>query len=164
MKYEDIYKINLHGYTVDKALEQFIANYNLCIQNTKGIEICVIHGYGSTGEGGKIRSSLRKYLSQQTDKLQWFSGEQINGNAGITYIKPGQALPGPYENLAHEILHFCQTPKTKKKIAGHFRKHGDQCTLQAIKYLEKNNQLKIVWKGKHKCYQQKIKEKNSNDK
>jgi len=155
MKYKEIYKINLHGYTVDKALAQFITNYNLIIKNSQNTKICVIHGYGSTGEGGKIRSSLRKYLSEQTDKLQWFCGEQINGNAGITYIQPKRTLPEPYENLAHEIYHFCQTPKTREKIAGHFRKHGDQCTLKAIKHLEHSNQLKIVWKGKHKCYQQK---------
>jgi len=155
MKYENIYKINLHGYTVDQALKQFIAMYNLCVQKTKTIEICIIHGYGSTGEGGKIRSSLRKYLSQQTDKLQWTCGEQISGNAGVTYVKPKHTLPEPHVNLAHEIYHFCLTPKTKKKIAGNFRQYGDQCTLKALKFLEKNNQLKIVWKGKHKCYQQK---------
>ena len=154
MKNEYIFEINLHGYTVNQALEVFITNYNLCIQNTKNIEICVIHGYGSTGEGGKIRSFLRKYLSLQTDKLKWSGGEQINGNAGITYVKPLHTLSETYENLANEIFNYCQTPKTKKKIAGYFRKHGDQCTLKALKYLEKNNQLKIVWKGKHKCYQQ----------
>jgi len=155
MKYKNIYKINLHGYTVDQALKQFIAIYNLCLQNTKTIKICIIHGYGSTGEGGKIRSSLRKYLAEQTDKLQWTSGEKIDGNAGVTYVEPKQALSEPYENLAHEIYHFCQSPKTKKKIAGNFRKYGDQCTLKALNYLEQKNQLKILWKGKHKCYQQK---------
>jgi len=154
MEKNEIYKINLHGYTVDKALKQFIASYNLCIQNIKNVEICVIHGYGSTGEGGKIRSKLRQYLSQHTDKLHWTCGEQRNNNAGITFIKPVKNLPEPYEYLAKEIMTYCLTPKTKKKIAGHFRKHGDQCTLQAIKYLEKKNKLKTVWKGKHKCYQQ----------
>jgi len=155
MKYEDIYKINLHGYTVDKALELFIMNYNLCLNtDTNNIEICVIHGYGSTGEGGKIRSSLRKYLSKHPDKLQWFCGEQRNGNAGITFVKPKKILPETYENLAHDIYHFCFTPKTKSKIAGYFRKQGDQRILKAIQYLEKKNRLKTVWKGKHKCYQQ----------
>jgi len=154
MKNEDIFKINLHGYTVNDALEEFIAAYNLCLQSTKNIDICVIHGYGSTGSGGKIRSSLRKYLSLQTDKLKWSGGEQINGNAGITFIKPGKALSEPYEKLAHEIFNYCQAPKTKKKIAGYFRKHGDQCILKALKYLEKNKKLKTIWKGKHKCYQQ----------
>jgi len=155
MKDEDIYKINLHEYTVDEALEQFIANYNLLIDNNpKNIEICVIHGYGSTGEGGKIRLSLRKYLSKHSDKLQWFCGEQINGNAGITYIKPEKILPESYENLAQDIYQFCLTPKTKNKIAGSFRKHGYQKIIKAIQHLKKNNQLKTVWKGKHKCYQQ----------
>jgi len=154
MKYENVYKINLHGYTVDKALDHFITTCNFWRQKNKDIEICIIHGYGSGGEGGKIRSSIRKYLSQQKDKIEWSKGEQINGNAGVTFVKLGQELPEPYENLAQDILKYCITPKTKKKIASYFRKHGDQRTLKAIKYLEKNNQLKIVWKGKHKCFQQ----------
>jgi hypothetical protein len=94
-------------------------------------------------------------LSQQTDKLEWSKGEFINGNAGITFVKPEQILPEPYEILAQDIFNYCLTPKTKKKIAGQFRKHGDQCTSEAIHFLEKQGKLKIVWKGKHKCYQQK---------
>jgi len=152
MNNSDTNKINLHGYTVRKALELFIAYYNSSIQNQKDIKICVVHGYGSTGEGGKIRSALRNFLNEHNDRLQWFCGESIDGNAGTTYIQAIKTLPKTFENLAKDILNYCQTPKTKDKIAGYFRNHGDQCILKAIKFLEKKKMIHIVWKGKHKCY------------
>jgi len=153
MQFQNAQPINLHGFTVNEALAQFIIFYNDWIKSKKGIEICVIHGYGSKGNGGKIRSDLRKFLTEHNDKLTWFPGEQIDNNTGVTYVKGYQKLPQIHEKLANKVIHFCQTPKTKDKIAGNFRKYGDQCVLKTIQLLEKNNQLGTVWKGKHKCYQ-----------
>jgi len=152
MQYYYDYELNLHGYTVNEAINFFISFYNSCAHKQKGARLCIIHGYGSTGGGGKIRSALRKLLISQNNNLNWVSGEQIDGNPGITYIKTYNLLPETHENLACEIMKFCHTPKTREKIAGHFRKHGDQCVLKAIKYLEKNSLLTTCWKGKHKCY------------
>ncbi|KPA12831.1 protein containing Smr protein/MutS2 [Candidatus Magnetomorum sp. HK-1] len=152
MQYHYKNELNVHGYTVNEAINLFLFFYNSCAQQKKGTRLCVVHGYGSTGGAGKIRSALRKLLTDHNDKLEWHPGEQIDGNPGITYITAYQLLPETHENLASEIIQFCHTPKTREKIAGHFRKHGDQCVLKSIRYLEKNSLLTICWKGKHKCY------------
>ncbi|MBF0450257.1 MAG: Smr/MutS family protein [Candidatus Magnetomorum sp.] len=130
----------------------FITYYNACVQHKKGMRLCVVHGYGSSGYGGKIRSTIRQLLDDHKDRLEWRSGEQTDGNPGVTYVKADQLLPEIHENLAVNIIEFCDTPKTREKIAGHFRKHGDQCVLKAIRYLQQSNQLTTFWKGKHKCY------------
>jgi hypothetical protein len=49
-------------------------------------------------------------------------------------------------------LEFCKTPKTKEKIAGKFRNDGTDNVIKCIKDLEKKKMLKIVQKGKFKCY------------
>ena len=41
------------------------------IMNSRGHGVAalkIIHGYGSTGKGGKIRTETRRYLQQQKDK------------------------------------------------------------------------------------------------
>jgi len=152
MRHDYDNELNLHKCSVHEAIQLFILYYNDCVKHKKGIRLCVVHGYGSSGDGGKIRSAIRKLLSEHDDKLEWRKGEEIDANPGVTYIKAKKKLPGYHENLAVEIIHFCQTPKTRKKIAGHFRKYGDQSVLQAIRHLEKSKRLKICWKGKHKCY------------
>ncbi|MBQ2863658.1 MAG: Smr/MutS family protein [Clostridia bacterium] len=109
-----IHEINLEigSPSVDSALRQleyFIASTRV----SKGRVIKIIHGYGSTGKGGKIRASVRRMLKEykQTDRLTLFikgedfsifdastryliekfpetaSDEDLNvSNAGITYV------------------------------------------------------------------------------
>ncbi len=43
--------------------------------------IKIIHGYGSTGKGGKIRTEVRRYLQEQKDKRyirDFISGENFS--------------------------------------------------------------------------------------
>jgi hypothetical protein len=152
MRYDYENELNLHKCAVHEAIQLFISYYNDCVQYKKGTRICVVHGYGSSGDGGKIRTAIRKLLEGHNEKLEWRPGETIDGNPGVTYIKAYQLLPDNHEHIAIDILNFCKTPKTREKIAGHFRNHGDQCVLKAIRYLEKTNLLSIRWKGRHKCY------------
>ena len=92
-----------------KQLEFFIASTRVA----KGRVIKIIHGYGSTGKGGKIRSAVRRMLKdyKQTERLTLFikgedfsifdpstryliekfpeaaSDKDLNAsNAGITYV------------------------------------------------------------------------------
>lgn len=63
-----IHEINLETNYPDvisalKALEFFIAN----IRVQKGKVIKIIHGYGSSGKGGKIRTATRKLLKEYKD-------------------------------------------------------------------------------------------------
>ena len=92
-----------------KQLEFFIASTRV----SKGRVIKIIHGYGSSGKGGKIRTAVRKMLKEykETDRLTLFiKGENFsifdastryliekfpetandpdlnNANQGITYV------------------------------------------------------------------------------
>ena len=109
-----IHEINLELGSPDalsalKQLEFFIASTRV----SKGRVIKIIHGYGSSGKGGKIRSAVRRMLKEykDTDRLTLLiKGENFsifdastryliekfpetakdpdlnNSNAGITYI------------------------------------------------------------------------------
>lgn len=60
-----------------KQLEFFIASTRV----SKGRVIKIIHGYGSTGKGGKIRSAVRKMLKEykSDDRLTLFiKGEDFS--------------------------------------------------------------------------------------
>lgn len=60
-------KIDLHDMTWRQAREAFIGVFNEAARDRSGTTptwIEVIHGYGSTGEGGVIRDRLRRYLNQ----------------------------------------------------------------------------------------------------
>ena len=48
----------------------------------------VVHGYGSTGEGGVIRGRLRGFLERHNDCLEFRPGENVDGNQGHTIVIP----------------------------------------------------------------------------
>lgn len=66
--------------TADEAIKR--VTYN--IRNGKSwgcAAIKIIHGYGSTGKGGKIRSEVRAYLARQEQQKQirgFISGENFS--------------------------------------------------------------------------------------
>ncbi|TDT67415.1 Smr domain-containing protein [Hypnocyclicus thermotrophus] len=140
--------IDLHGLTVVQAEEIFIREYNNNLNKT----IKIIHGYGSSGSGGKIRKNIRKLLEKNKEYFNYKKGEIIDGNRGYTIVYPKKRIPEKIDSLKIEILKYCMVPKTKDKIAGHFRKYKPEKILKAIKYLESNDLLEIIQKGKYKCY------------
>ena len=90
------FEIDLHGRTWLEAQEEFIAFYNHVLEgtgDTTGVQLSVIHGYGSTGEGGVLRKRLRGFLQRFADYLEFVPGEQLDGNPGHTVVAPLQQLP-----------------------------------------------------------------------
>ncbi len=109
-----IHEINLEidkpdVYQALRQLEFFIAN----VRVSKGKVIKIIHGYGSSGKGGKIRTAVRKLMKEYKDSgriVVLIKGENFsifdpstryllekfpetandpdlnNSNGGITYI------------------------------------------------------------------------------
>ncbi|CAN2041362.1 Protein containing Smr protein/MutS2 [Candidatus Magnetomoraceae bacterium gMMP-15] len=143
-------EINLHKYTVSEAMDVFLKYYNQYAGNIEQIK--VIHGYGSSGNGGRIRTRLRALLKNYPDRVAFHRGESISNNPGYTLVFPHNTLPSALDILGIEILEYCTIPKTKKKIAGKFRKYGDSKILSTLKFLEKQAKLTVKWKGRHKCY------------
>lgn len=111
--------IDLHGLTVNEAIATFVERYNgLFAEGYRG-RIEVVHGYGSSGEGGVIRRQLRAFLSAHRDRLKHLSEGDALGNPGVTYVEAKGRMPamrGAGSELGRAILAFCATPKTEAKI------------------------------------------------
>jgi hypothetical protein len=149
-------EIDLHGLLAAKAIEEFIKYYNERVRRTDLSQISVIHGYGSSGTGGKILVKLRNFLARNSDKLSFIAGEEsIYRNPGITLVKPRKLLPGIIDMLASEILDYCEQPKTRNRIAGKFCNAGETRIKEAITELEKKDLLTFFNKGQYRVYQSK---------
>ncbi|OGK08271.1 MAG: hypothetical protein A2W80_12250 [Candidatus Riflebacteria bacterium GWC2_50_8] len=152
--YAMINEIDLHGMTQIEAVEAFIQYYNRQVKNRDFSRIDVIHGYGSTGEGGALRLRIRSFLARHTDCLSFEPGESFRpGNPGQTLVFPSKALPDALDLLAEEILEYCATAKTLSKISGKFRRHGDVKIQASLKNLEKQGAITSFYKGQYRHYQ-----------
>ena len=131
-------ELDLHGRTWSEAIEEFIRVYNDAVEASDELatlDIVVIHGYGSSGEGGVIRHRLRAFLRRFPERVDFTSGEESNGNQGCTVVRPLAKLPRSLDMLEEQIAGFCEQPRTKNAIAGKFRRYGDRRVLNAIQTL-----------------------------
>jgi len=142
-------EIDLHGLTVAEAMERVRREYNRHLKAGRISALVFVHGYGSSGFGGKIRIKLRQYLQSQQKKLEIIEGEKV-GNPGMTIIYPRKKLPQLDDPLELEILDYCATPRSLKKIAGKFRKYGDVQVMDMLRSLERRELLGVQQRGKHK--------------
>ena len=136
-------ELDLHGRTWSEAKAEFIDFYNDALEqddNVTGSQLTVIHGYGSTGEGGTLRKRLRGLLCRLGGRLEFTLGEDIDGNMGCTIITPLKPI---LEDglLKEEIWDYCQRPRVQSKITGRFRRHGHPKVMQAIRSLERQDRL-----------------------
>lgn len=146
-------ELDLHGFPVAEALRAFVTWYNDRVDHGDFRGIVVIHGYGSSGEGGTIRARLRAFLARSREYLEYAPGEDLgDGNLGNTIVFPHKRLPSALDALAVEIVAYCDTPKTITKIAGKFRSYGENAVLQALRNLEKQKVLTVRYKGSNKLY------------
>ena len=143
-------KLDLHEMTVDEALKCFIPYYNSRVKTREAFHL--IHGYGSTGIGGKIMRRLRQMLEQNKGKVKFTFGEDIDGNPGYTIVYPLEKIAGYTDLLGEEILTFCETPKVQDKIIGKFRKHGQPLILSTLKNLQRQKLIQQGTKGSHKTW------------
>jgi hypothetical protein len=145
-------ELDLHDHTVDEALRVFVEFYNRHVRSSSREPLRIIHGYGSTEKGGKIRVKLRSFLEVGAGSLEWKPGEDAEGNPGVTIVYPRKVLHASEDQLAAAILEFCSIPRTESKIAGEFRKHAPREIKEAIRALVRQGQLKVVLKGGHETY------------
>ena len=145
-------EFDLHGFTVAEAIEQFVQQYNSRVDNNQFGYLRIIHGYGSTGEGGAIRVKLRAFLDEHLDKLRYESGDDY-GDPGWTWVYPKVRLPDQRERMAATILSFCSEPKAEDKILREFINMGEVQVKQAVRSLAKQGMLKTVNKGAKILYQ-----------
>lgn len=139
-------QLDLHGLSVADAIERFVDEYNLRIKRGQLACWTIVHGYGSTGEGGVIRSKLRAFLDQHPDKLRYEYGDNY-GNPGWTWVYPKLRLPDRKERLALEILEFCSMPRVEDKILREFTGEGGVQVKEIVRSLVKQGRLKSINKG-----------------
>ena len=144
--------LDLHGFTTAEAIEQFVQYYNVRVDNNQYGCWKVIHGYGSSGEGGAIRIKLRAFLDQHLDKLQYEAGDDY-GDPGWTWVYPKFRLPDQRERMATAILRYCSEGKTEEKILREFGKMGEVLVKRAIRSLAKQGKLKVMNKASKVLYQ-----------
>ncbi len=144
--------MDLHGQTWPEALADFIDAYNRAAAAGGSAALDVVHGYGSTGAGGILRKRLRAFLSKHDGYLEYQPGEDVDGNAGHTLVRPIRRLPDTGGLLAEQIWEYCETPRTVSKINGRFFRRGDPQVQQAIRALVKQGRLRLVNKGRFKEY------------
>jgi hypothetical protein len=147
--------LDLHGLTWAEAEASFVELYNqTLIQSGNGaVRLDVVHGYGSTGTGGVLRTRMRRFLKRYNSHLDFRTGEKIDGNPGHTIVVPIKPLPSLQDQLSKDIWDFCDRPRSQSKIIGKFRRHGETAVLSTIKTLEKQRRLRPSNQGSHKLYQ-----------
>ncbi len=145
-------ELDVHGERVAEALRLFREAYNREAKRPHPRDIVVIHGYGSSGQGGTIRRRLRALLAAHKAQLGYRLGEDVDGNPGTTVVTPHAPLPDVAAGLAADIVAYCSSPKPVKSITGKFRRHGVPQVREAVQALERDGQLKRVLKNGHKCY------------
>lgn len=147
--------LDLHGLTWTEAETSFIEFYNQTLRSAgkNAVELDVVHGYGSTGTGGVLRGRLRGFLGRYECCLDFQIGEKVDGNPGHTIVVPLKSLPSIRDQLSRAICDFCDRPRSRSKITGKFRKHGETTVLSTIKTLESQKRLRASNQGAHKLYQ-----------
>ncbi|MBI2166598.1 MAG: Smr/MutS family protein [Chloroflexi bacterium] len=151
----DARTLDLHGLTWTEAQAAFIDFYNSAVHLAGGNagRLDVVHGYGSTGTGGVLRTRLRGFLDRHKSYLEFQPGENVDGNRGHTIVVPLKPLPSLGDQLVEEIWAYCERPRAQSKIIGKFRRHGEIEVLRAIKVLEKQQRLRALTHGALRLYQ-----------
>ena len=74
----DTLDLDLHGKTWAEALEDFVDAYNRAVQPSGHAcrNLKVIHGYGSTGSGGVLRTRFRKFFEGNQERLDFTPGRR----------------------------------------------------------------------------------------
>ena len=108
-------ELDLHGKTWAEALNEFREFYNAAVRQhpNGGVVLELIHGYGSTGQGGRLQTSMRSYLERQVRAglLSYRTGEAVDGNPGHTLVTTLRSLPAAGDDLADSIWEFASDPK-----------------------------------------------------
>lgn len=134
-------KLDLHGKTWTEAKADFIEAHNKILGQSGRETLDIVHGYGSTGQGGVIRERLRAYLDRYPTHLTYKTGEDVDGNQGHTVVTPVRRFPSLEDQLAEELWDYCSQPRSMSKIMGKFRRHGDPKVQRAVDKLVSQRRL-----------------------
>lgn len=137
-------EIDLHDKNVNEAINYFMQKYNEHLSNGFKSQITVIHGYGSSGVGGKIKNRFKEL----SEAYRGYFKVSYTSNLGITLVQPKKPLPVSNFLFEKELLEFCsETPKSISKIQNKFFKNHDNSEIKkTINNLIKKGALNEVLK------------------
>lgn len=117
------YTLDFHGTQPSwlEAKQEFLDLYHRALRQSgskRRSRIDVVHGYGSTGEGGVIRDSLRDFLATRLKYLEYRPGEVVDNNSGHTIVIPRLPIPD-YEyqrpQRARDSQHVSRSPSVTQE-------------------------------------------------
>ena len=96
-----------HGLSAQEALCQFVIDYQKLRKGPGSGTLQIVHGYGSTGEGGIIKKLLREVLDFEAGRgvLTFKISEDIEGHPGYTIVLPKAPLLAVPAGLLCPPLH-----------------------------------------------------------
>jgi hypothetical protein len=149
-------EVNLHDCkSWNEARDVFIESFNRALRESRGGHVDrldVIHGYGSSGEGGVIRDRLRAFLSRNVEHLEFVPGEDEAGNPGRTYVTPVKALPTAFEQLTERVWEYCAVAKPLAKVKSRFWR-DELRAERAVEELERTGRIRVIRRGRVKLYE-----------
>ena len=142
-------QLDLHGMTQRDAVEAFVAESNAALERAGGpVTMRLVHGYGSTGEGGVLGARLRGFCGSHADRASYVRGEDAERNPGLTIVTVESPLPDARQRLGDAIVEYCGRPRTMHRIARRFRRERGREVAHAVRDLARECRLGKT-KGRH---------------
>ena len=155
-------------YTVHEAISVFLDHFELCkeynrVGKTPIERLTVVHGYGSTGQGGRIKLRLRELLVERHIEFQNGDGREGLGMTIVTMPyeiasgQPAENAPKAFGNL-QEILSAAaeqevepqvdEIEELRRTLAGIPRSgQAEKRLLQAMKMPRTGGELTAILEG-----------------
>lgn len=142
-------QLDLHGMTQRDAVEAFVAESNAALERAGGpVTMRLVHGYGSTGEGGVLGARLRGFCDSHPDRASYVRGEDAERNPGLTIVTVESPLPDGCQRLGDAIVEYCGRARTMDRITGRFRREGGREVAYVVRDLASQGRLRKT-KGRH---------------
>ena len=147
-------ELDVHGMTQREAVDAFVTECNAALARAgRSVAVRVVHGYGSSGEGGVLGARLRGFCDTHADRVAYARGEDAESNPGVTIVTVRGPLPDARERLGAAIVRYCAgRPRAKGRIAGRFRRAGEPAVADALRELLRQGRLRKL-DGGHGGYQ-----------
>jgi hypothetical protein len=96
-------EVNVHGKEASEAIHTVVTLYNRLVAAGQRQKLVVIHGYGSSGRGGIVRTALRSLLD--ANGVDYLCGELVGDNPGRTILLPGEPITKFYRGRRRSRPH-----------------------------------------------------------
>lgn len=146
--------IDLHGLTVEEAIKKFMAHCKTTFQSGRRDSITLIHGYGSTGVGGRIKVRLRALIEHHHALIESRFNDAANpGATDIRLLGPPPSTSLKASAQEERACSFCTTPKEERKILNKFCRVSAEEIKSLLRGLQARGRLAAVKHSGQKAWQ-----------